>query len=171
MNDSIARNEISMTGQSPTYKFEKSSKYEIKDYKSRILGLNASKPQFLHTMIRVKDPDAAVHFYVDGLGMKLLGRVDVESWRVTALFVGFDACAGDLELAHYWDGGSPYTPPEVGYFHFAIGVLDLAAIVVKLEAMGVKITMRPEVLTAGSPPVAIVEDPDGYAVELIQVRN
>lgn len=138
-----------------------------------VWGTEASKPRFLHTMIRVKDYDAAVRFYVDGLGMKQLGdRFDIETRRVTGVFLGFEdyAAGGCVELVQNWDAAGPYSH-GTGYGHISIGVPDIAAMVAKLEAMGREVTLRPTVLIAGGPRVAFVKDPDGYSLELIQTRR
>lgn len=137
-----------------------------------VWGANASKPRLLHSMVRVKDVDAAIHFYVNGLGMKVLGRFEIETRRSTGVFLGFgdyDA-GGVLELAQKWDHEGPYSHGS-GYGHVAIGVPDMAATVAKLEAMGTEVTLRPKALIAGGPAVAFVKDPDGYEVELIQTRR
>jgi lactoylglutathione lyase len=135
-------------------------------------GTNDSKPRFLHMMIRVADFDAALRFYVDGLGMKQLSdRFDVASRRVTAVYLGFESfdAGGCVELVKRWDDPGPYTHGS-GYGHIAIGAPDIEAMVAKLEAMGAEVSLRPTVLIDGAPRVAFVKDPDGYAVELIETR-
>jgi lactoylglutathione lyase len=151
-----------------------SSETPTDEFNSRlwVWGANASKPRVLHSMVRVKDFDAAIRFYVSGLGMKVLGRFEVETRRSTGVFLGFgdyDA-GGVLELAHKWDHEGPYSHGS-GYGHIAIGVPDVTAMVAKLESMGAEITARPKVLIPGGPAVAFVKDPDGYEVELIQTRK
>jgi lactoylglutathione lyase len=141
----------------------------VMDYRAWMKNLNASKPQFLHTMMRVKNLDATLRFYVDGLGMKILDCVEIESRRVTALFVGFDVSAS-LELVHPWDAETAFTHGS-GYGHVAIGVPDVTSLVVKLEGMGFEITTRPVMVTETSPLVAFVKDPEGYAIELTQIKN
>ena len=42
--------------------------------------------QYLHTMIRVLDLDAALKFFCDGLGLIETRRKDVESGRFTLVF-------------------------------------------------------------------------------------
>ena len=136
-------------------------------------GTENNKPRFLHAMIRVKDFDAAMRFYVDGLGMKPLGdRFDVPLRRVSAIYLGFDsyAAGGCVELVQRWDEPGPYTH-GTGYGHIAIGAPDIEGMVAKLESMGVEVTLRPTVLLPGAPAVAFVKDPDGYAVELIQTSR
>jgi lactoylglutathione lyase len=146
----------------------KSFKCEIDDYKSWVSRLNASKPQFLHMTVRITDIDASLRFYVDGLGMKLLGHFDVEERCVTALFLGFEVGATAVELTHYWnDSASGLAGPD----YFAIGVPDVHETFARLEAMGAEVVVRPRKVLADWPCVAFVKDPDGYKVELIQTRN
>lgn len=142
------------------------------DPKLWVWGADASKPRLLHSMVRVKDVDAAIRFYVNGFGMKVLGRFEVETRRSTGVFLGFgdyDA-GGVLELASKWDHEGPYSHGS-GYGHISIGVPDMTATVAKLESMGAEITVRPKPLIPGGPAVAFVKDPDGYEIELIQTRR
>src|SRR5580658_1896880 len=53
------------------------------DPKLWVWGADSSKPRLLHSMVRVKDFDAALRFYVDGLGMKVLDRFVVKSRPTT----------------------------------------------------------------------------------------
>jgi lactoylglutathione lyase len=136
-------------------------------------GTDDSKPRFLHAMIRVKDFDAALRFYTEGLGMKQLSnRFDVEARRVSAIYLGFEdfAAGGGLELVQRWDVDGPYTH-GTGYGHIAIGVPDMEGMIARLEAMGAEITLRPTRLLEGAPLVAFFKDLDGYSVELIQTRR
>jgi lactoylglutathione lyase len=137
-----------------------------------VWGDRASKPRFLHTMIRVKDFNKSLHFYVDGLGMKMLDRYEVEVRRTSAIFIGFDgyAAGGCVELVKPWDDKGPHEHGNA-YGHFAIGVPDVPAMLAKLQGMGVEVTVRPQVLIGDGPQVAFVKDPDGYDVELIQTRR
>jgi len=149
-----------------------SSDADYCDPKLWVWGDHAESPRVLHTMIRVRDFDAALHFYVDLLGMKILDRFEIPVRRVSAMFVGFDGydAGGCLEIVRPWDTDGPYTH-GTGYGHIAIGVPDVMATLDRLEADGVKVTTRPVMLLPGAPAVAFVEDPDGYAVELIQTRR
>ncbi len=122
-------------------------------------------------MVRVKEFDEALRFYTEGLGMKVLDRFEVEMRRVTAIYVGFDDYrSGALELVHPWDIDESYTH-GTGYGHIAIGVPDIDATLGKLGSMGYEITLQPKVVVPGGPHIAFVKDPDGYSVELIQIRR
>ena len=137
-----------------------------------VWGEKATKPRFLHTMINVKSFDDAMRFYVDGLGMKVLDRFDIEATRKTCLFLGFDGYAGGgcVELVHPWDAQDEFTH-GTGYGHVSIGVPDVGAMITKLQSMGFKVTRPIKVLIPGGPQVAFVQDQDGYQVELIQTAR
>jgi lactoylglutathione lyase len=141
---------------------------EIDDYKSWVLGLNARQPKFLHMTLRISDIDVSLRFYLDGLGMRLLGHFDVEERCVTALFLGFEIGGTAIELTHHWDD----SPSRLcGPDYFAIGVPDIHEAFARLEALGAEVIVRPQQVLVGWPCVAFVKDPDGYKVELIQTRN
>lgn len=137
-------------------------------------GTHDVKMRFLHAMIRVRDFEASLHFYVDLLGMKPFDeRFDVLERKVTAIFVGYQGyAAGDgVEIVHKWDEIGPFSHGSGYAHHIAIGVVDVAAEVARLEAAGVKIALRPTILLDGAPPIAFIEDPDGYSIELIQTHR
>ena len=137
-----------------------------------VWGEDEIKPRILHAMVRVYDVDAALRFYVEGLGMKVLDKFDVEVRRSTGIFIGYDGYRQSalLELVNKWDDDQPYTH-GTGYGHVAIGLPDLPGTVEKLRDMGFEVTDEPKVLIAGGPLVAFVKDADGYAVELIQIQR
>lgn len=129
------------------------------------------QPRLLHAMIRVKDFEASLRFYCDTLGMKVLDRFDVESRRATGLFLGFGNYRDSalLELTQKWDVDE-YTHGDA-FGHVAIGVPDLAGTVRAIEEAGYEVTDQPKVLMEGGPSVAFARDPDGFFVELIQIRK
>jgi lactoylglutathione lyase len=135
--------------------------------------------RLLHTMLRVRDLEASLRFYCDGLGMKLLRRKEYPGGRFTLAFVGYgdEADTAVLELTHNWPtqegsagDGRDY---ELGtaFGHVAIGVADIRATCDALRAKGVKITREPGPMQHGTTVIAFVEDPDGYKVELIEERG
>ena len=123
----------------------------------------------LHTMIRVKDLDKSINFYVDSLHMKLLRRTDYPSGKFTLAFVGYgdDKDNTVIELTHNWDQAEPYDLGN-GFGHLAIGVKDIYGVCEKLEAEGVKIPRPPGPMKHGGSVIAFIEDPDGYKIELIE---
>ena len=125
--------------------------------------------RLLHTMIRVRDLDRAVHFYCDLLGMRELRRRDYPDGRFTLVFVGYgdEADHTVLELTHNWDRLEPYTLGD-SWGHVAIGVDDIHGTCAALAAAGVPVPRPPGPMKHGSTVLAFVEDPDGRRVELIQ---
>jgi lactoylglutathione lyase len=136
-----------------------------------VWGSSETKPRLLHTMIRVRDLQAALKFYCDGLGMKVLSRFDSEQGRFTLMFLSFTDFDGGaaIELTHNWDKADEYTHGS-GYGHVSVGAPDIAALCDRLEDHGGVVTVRPKHMVPGGPALAFVKDPDGYAVELIQTR-
>ena len=123
--------------------------------------------RLLHTMLRVGDLDASIDFYTGVLGMRLLRRKDYPDGKFTLAFVGY----GDeventvIELTHNWDTGN-YNLGE-GFGHIAIEVDDVYEAVDELRNRGGKVIREAGPMNAGTTVIAFIEDPDGYAVELI----
>jgi lactoylglutathione lyase len=136
-----------------------------------VWGEEEFRPRLLHAMIRVADFEKSLRFYVDTLGMQVLDRFDVESRRATGLFIGFGNYRDSalLELTQKWDVDS-YTHGDA-FGHVAIGVPDLVGMVKRIEQAGYEVTDQPKVLMTGGPMVAFARDPDGFFVELIQIRK
>lgn len=122
-------------------------------------------------MIRVRDLDRSLDFYVRHCGMRLLRRKDYPDGKFTLAFVGYtDESEGAvLELTHNWDRAEPYTLGDA-WGHIALGVSDIYATCERLAAEGVPVPRPPGPMKHGSTVIAFVEDPDGHKVELIQER-
>jgi lactoylglutathione lyase len=137
-----------------------------------VWGSEDSAPRVLHTMIRVKEWEPALRFYIEGLGMKMLDRFTVEVRRTDLMFIGYGDYnqGGVIELVRIWDDASEPTH-GTGYGHVAIGTPDVPGTVEKLAAMGAEILNPPAVLIPGGPQVAFVKDFNGYTVELIQTSR
>ena len=127
--------------------------------------------RMLHTMLRVGDLEKSLRFYCDVLGMRLLRRKDYPSGRFTLAFVGY----GDedthtvIELTHNWD--TDHYDLGAGYGHIALGVEDIYDACQRLRDKGAKIVREPGPMKHGDSEIAFVEDPDGYKIELIQLRG
>ncbi len=123
--------------------------------------------RLLHTMLRVGDLDRSIEFYTHVLGMRLLRQKDYPDGRFTLAFVGY----GDekdntvIELTHNWDTDS-YDLGK-GFGHIAIEVDDVYQAVDTLRERGGKVIREAGPMNAGTTIIAFVEDPDGYAIELL----
>jgi len=126
---------------------------------------------FLHTMIRVKDQDAAINFYTKYLGMKVIRQREYPDGRFTNTFVGYDddPDAPMIELTYNWDQETPYDLGDA-WGHLAIGVPDVAALCERLEADGFQVPRKPGPMKFGGSGrvIAFVRDPDNHSIELIQ---
>lgn len=127
--------------------------------------------RLLHTMLRVGNLEKSLQFYCDILGMTLLRQKDYPGGKFTLAFVGY----GDesdhtvLELTHNW-GVDSYDLGS-GYGHIALGVDDIYKTCDEIKSRGGNVVREPGPMKHGSTVIAFVTDPDGYKVELIQLKN
>src|SRR3954453_1780263 len=117
--------------------------------------------RFLHSMLRVSDPDAAIRFF-KLLGLEERRRMDNESGRFTLIFLGVPGDpGGEVELTHNWD------PEAYGggrnFGHLAYEVDDIYASCQRLMDNGVAINRPPR-----DGRMAFVRSPDGISIELLQ---
>ena len=116
--------------------------------------------KFLHSMLRVSDPDATVAFF-ELLGLEERRRRDVPDGKFTLIFLGAPGDDGEVELAHNWgetgyDGGR-------NFGHLAFLVDDIYETCAALQAGGVTINRPPR-----DGHMAFVKSPDGISIELLQ---
>ncbi|MBE9069127.1 lactoylglutathione lyase [Leptolyngbya cf. ectocarpi LEGE 11479] len=127
--------------------------------------------RLLHTMLRVGDLDRSLQFYCDVLGMTLLRQKEYPGGKFTLAFVGYgdESDHSVLELTYNW-GVESYDLGE-GYGHIALGVDDIYSTCEAIKARGGKVVREPGPMKHGSTVIAFVSDPDGYKVELIQLKD
>ena len=125
--------------------------------------------RYLHTMVRVKDLDAALDFYCDKLGLKEVNRMESQQGRFTLVFLAApedaDKAKADqapcVELTYNWDvedyGGGR------NFGHLAYQVDDIYALCQRLQDKGVTINRPPR-----DGRMAFVRSPDGVSIELLQ---
>jgi lactoylglutathione lyase len=125
--------------------------------------------RYLHTMVRVKDLDASLHFYTTLFGLEEIRRSENENGRFTLVFLAAPADQGDagakgapcLELTYNWDT-EDYTGGR-NFGHLAYEVDDIYAICQKLMDNGVIINRPPR-----DGRMAFVRSPDGISIEILQ---
>ncbi|MEN9434487.1 MAG: hypothetical protein RLZZ422_2076 [Pseudomonadota bacterium] len=127
--------------------------------------------RILHTMLRVGDLDRSIHFYTQVLGMKELRRQEYPDGEFTLAFLGYgdEAANTVLELTYNW-GVSTYDK-GTAYGHMAFEVEDVYAACAEMKARGAKILRDAGPMNAGTTIIAFIEDPDGYAIELIGKKH
>ncbi|MCU0675504.1 MAG: VOC family protein [Myxococcota bacterium] len=120
--------------------------------------------RFLHSMIRVRDLDAALRFFVELLGLHEVRRTDHEAGRFTLVFLatGAEGDAAQIELTYNWDQTEPYSGGR-NFGHLAFEVDDIYALCAKLQAAGVTILRPPR-----DGRMAFVRSPDQISIELLQ---
>ncbi|WP_293353393.1 MULTISPECIES: lactoylglutathione lyase [unclassified Microcoleus] len=127
--------------------------------------------QLLHTMLRVGNLEESLTFYTEVLGMRLLRQKDYPDGKFTLAFVGYgdESDTTVLELTYNW-GVAEYNLGDA-YGHIAIGVDDIYGTCEAIKARGGKVIREPGPMKHGSTVIAFVQDPDGYKIELIQLKN
>jgi lactoylglutathione lyase len=120
--------------------------------------------EYLHTMLRVRDLDAALNFFVGQLGLHERRRRDNQAGRFTLVFLGTDPAADvpEIELTYNWDQKEPY-PTGRFFGHLAYEVDDIYAACERLQARGVAILRPPR-----DGHMAFIKSPDGHSVEILQ---
>ncbi len=123
------------------------------------------KTKLAYTGIRVKDLDASVTFYTQVLGMKEIGRTQVDAAGGQVVDLVTEEGGHPLEL-NYYAKGSPFaTRYEAGegLDHLAFRVEDLDKALVEAKKAGHPAVK--EIKTATSR-WAYIEDPNGIWIEL-----
>ncbi len=127
--------------------------------------------RLLHTMIRVDDLDKTLKFYCDGLGMKMLRKRDFPTGEFTLAFIGYneEKDGAVIELTHNW--GKEGYDHGTAFGHLAISVEDIYKKCADLKKMGVNVVREPGPMKFGGPEIAFIEDPNGYKIELVQMKD
>jgi lactoylglutathione lyase len=118
--------------------------------------------RYLHTMVRITNPEESLAFYRDKLGLKEVRRVENEQGRYTLIFLAADENPdSQVELTYNWD-------PEVysggrNFGHLAYSVTNIYDTCQRLMDQGVTINRPPR-----DGRMAFIKSPDGISVELLQ---
>ena len=119
--------------------------------------------KYLHTMIRVRDLDASLRFYCDGLGLREARRRDNPQGKFTLVFLSApDSPDAEIELTHNWGSDEDYGSAR-NFGHLAFRVDDIYATCAHLQGMGVTINRPPR-----DGHMAFVRSPDLISIELLQ---
>jgi len=116
--------------------------------------------KFLHSMLRVSDPDATVAFF-QLLGLEERRRMEVPEGKFTLIFLGVPGDDAEVELTHNWEESGYEGGRNFG--HLAFRVDNIYATCRTLMDNGVTINRPPR-----DGHMAFVKSPDGISVELLQ---
>lgn len=123
--------------------------------------------RYLHTMVRVRDLDASLRFYCEGLGLRETRRTDNAAGRYTLVFLAADETPdAEIELTWNWpleDGSTEDYGSARNFGHLAFRVDDIHALCAHLQAMGITISRPPR-----DGHMAFVRSPDLVSIELLQ---
>ncbi|MFT3790545.1 MAG: VOC family protein [Rudaea sp.] len=123
--------------------------------------------KYLHTMIRVRDLDASLKFFCEGLGLVETRRKENEKGRFTLVFLAArESPEAEIELTWNWptaDGKTEDYGSARNFGHLAFRVDDIYATCAHLQAMGVTINRPPR-----DGHMAFVRSPDLISIELLQ---
>jgi lactoylglutathione lyase len=123
---------------------------------------------FLHTMVRITDPDRSRAFY-EALGFRFERDMDIVrngELEATNYFFGIGDQDAVLELTFNHDGRTYEL--GTGYGHIALAVDDMAATLAALKEQGIEPEREPYRLRDGGSLLCFVQDPDRYRIELIE---
>ena len=118
--------------------------------------------KFLHSMVRVKNVEQSLDFYINKLGLIETKRVDVPAGKFTLIFLATEVGAAEIELTHNWEGDEKYESGR-NFGHLAFEVDDIYQTCQKLMDADVVINRPPR---CGH--MAFVKSPDGISIELLQ---
>lgn len=125
--------------------------------------------RYLHTMVRVKDLEASLHFYRDLLGLVQTRRMDSEAGRFSLIYLAAPQDqtraetekSPEVELTFNWDPEDYQGGRNFG--HLAFEVDDIYAACQRLMDGGVVINRPPR-----DGHMAFIRSPDGISIELLQ---
>lgn len=119
--------------------------------------------KYLHTMIRVRDLDATLKFFCEGLGLKENHRMENEQGKYTLVFLSApETPQAEIELTYNWGSDEDYGSAR-NFGHLAFRVDDIYATCERLQSMGYTINRPPR-----DGHMAFVRSPDLISVELLQ---
>jgi lactoylglutathione lyase len=123
--------------------------------------------EYLHTMLRITDPDKSRPFY-EALGFTFSRDMDIVrngEREATNYFFSLGNDKDVLELTYNHDGRTY----ELGdaYGHIAIAVDDLDEALEQLAGQGIEPEREPYRVREGGSRICFVRDPDQYRVEII----
>lgn len=123
--------------------------------------------KYLHTMLRIRDVDASLRFFCEGLGLELKRRDDYPQGRFSLIFLAApESPDAEVELTYNWpdeDGTSEDYGSARNFGHLAFRVANIYDTCAHLQAMGYTINRPPR-----DGHMAFVRSPDLISVELLQ---
>lgn len=119
--------------------------------------------KYLHTMVRVRDLDASLRFYCEGLGLKETRRMENAAGKFTLVFLAAEETPNaEIELTCNWGSEEDYGTAR-NFGHLAFRVENIYDTCARLQSMGYLINRPPR-----DGHMAFVRSPDLISIELLQ---
>lgn len=118
--------------------------------------------KFLHTMLRVKDLDRALDFFVNKLGLIEVKRNEYPAGKFTLIFLATAVGEPEIELTYNWGSEEEYTHGR-NFGHLAFQVENIYETCARLMEKGVVINRPPR-----DGYMAFIKSPDNQSIELLQ---
>ena len=119
--------------------------------------------KYLHSMVRVRDVDASLRFFCDGLGLKETRRMESAAGKFTLIYLAAPASPeAEVELTYNWGSDEDYGSAR-NFGHLAFEVDDIYGTCRHLQDLGYTINRPPR-----DGHMAFVRSPDLISIELLQ---
>jgi lactoylglutathione lyase len=118
--------------------------------------------RYLHAMVRVRDLDASLRFFRDGLGLTETRRRDYPQGRFTLVYLAAPENP-EVEIELTWNHDPEILGEARNFGHLAFSVDDIYATCSHLQSMGIVINRPPR-----DGKMAFVRSPDAISIELLQ---
>ena len=132
------------------------------------LELTALKPRVSYVAYHVVDIDRALAFYVGVLGLKELMRMPLGNGEQEVVLAYPESKGAGVILMWNTERKTPYQAGD-GYSRVVLTVSDLDAAMAQLARHDTRVAKPPT--DAGPMRYAMVLDPDGYTIELLQLKR
>lgn len=130
---------------------------------------------YLHSMVRIKDLEESLDFYIKKLGLIEVNRRDDEKGRYTNIFLrapsetASERKAPWLELTYNWPAENGDAEAYTGgrnFGHLAYAVENIYEYCAALIERGITINRPPR-----DGRMAFIKSPDGISIELLQIGD
>ena len=129
--------------------------------------------KFLHSMIRVKNIQQSLKFYMDFLGLKLIKKNSLDDCDL--YFLGEDENSCQIELTYNYDTPTDGYKNGNAFGHFAFAVDNMNLICEKVKEFGYEFLWEPFELSLKNEKgetskklIAFIKDSEGNEIELIK---
>lgn len=118
--------------------------------------------KFLHAMVRVRNLEQSLDFYINKLGLIETKRIEVPEGKFTLLYLATAVGEPEVELTYNWGSEEDYNTGR-SFGHLAFEVDDIYQTCLNLQNSGVVINRPPR---CGH--MAFIKSPDNISIELLQ---